>query len=102
MLPGTSTGAPALNPSVLYDGAGILWIAYRVYDGGNADRIVVDKSCDGGTTWSGAVLVNGTEAEIVAATFTDMKWPALIAGPGAAPHVSAWASDHTSAFGLTP
>lgn len=102
VLPGDTVGAPALNASLMYDADGILWIAYRVDDGGLADRIIVDKSCDGGTTWSGPVLVNGTEAEITAATFTNMKWPAFIAVPGDAPHLSAFASDHPSVFRLAP
>lgn len=102
VLPGQTADAGVLNPSVLYDADGILWIAYRVDDGGTADRIVVDKSCDGGMTWSGAVLVNGTEAQITAATFANMKWPALLAGSGAAPNLAAWGTDHMSAFRLAP
>jgi hypothetical protein len=65
------TGAAA---DVAFDAAGILWVAYQGYDGGLADRIIVDKSCDGGATWSGAVLVNGPEGGITNATF-----PGLVA-----------------------
>lgn len=53
------------NGDLAYDGAGVLWVAYRAYDGGQADRIFADKSCDGGKTWSGAALLNGPEGAIV-------------------------------------
>ena len=41
-----------------FDDAGVLWLAYGVYDGGFNDRIVIDKTCDLGKTWSGAIVVN--------------------------------------------
>ena len=47
------------SPSLAFDAQGILWLGYYVNDGQFYDRIFVDKSCDHGTTWSGAVLVNG-------------------------------------------
>jgi len=102
VLPGQSAGAPAVNPTVMFDAAGILWLAYRVDDGGVADRIVVDKSCDGGTTWSGPVLVNGTEEQVTAGTFADMKWPVLVPGSGEAPHLAASADAQIAVFALTP
>ena len=43
---------------VRFDDAGVLWIVYGVYDGGQHDRIVVDKSCDLGATWSGSLVIN--------------------------------------------
>lgn len=43
---------------VRFDDTGVLWIVYGVYDGGQHDRIVVDKSCDLGATWSGSVVIN--------------------------------------------
>ena len=85
------------NPTIAYDASGILWIAYRAYDGGFQDRIVVDKSCDGGMTWSGPVLVTGPEASI-----TDMKFPTLLTTPGDAPRIAASASDHRAIFTLAP
>jgi hypothetical protein len=57
------------DSDVAFDEAGVLWVAYYAYDGGFADRIVVDKSCDGGKTWSGPVLVNGPEGSIAGASF---------------------------------
>jgi len=67
-----------------YDADGVLWIAYHIHDGGLSDRIAVDKSCDGGKTWSGAVLVNGPEGSI-----TDARLPALLLG-GSAPRVGSY------------
>lgn len=49
--------------SVAYEGS-VIWVEYFAYTNGS-DRIIVDKTCDGGQTWSGAVLVNGTEDNIV-------------------------------------
>jgi hypothetical protein len=101
-LPGTNKPGPALNVTLVYDATGILWVAYRVDDGGVSDRIVVDKSCDGGTTWSGSVLVNGTEQQITDATFANMKWPALLATTGKAPRLMATGTDTTNVFDLAP
>jgi len=101
-LPGTNTPGPALNPTISYDAAGVLWIAYRVDDGDTSDRIVVDKSCDGGHTWSGAVLVNGTEQQITDATFANMKWPALFPTTGKAPRLAATGTSTTNVFDLAP
>ena len=101
-LPGTNTPGPAMNPTISYDAAGILWIAYRVDDGGVSDRIVVDKSCDGGHTWSGSVLVNGTEQQIIDATFPNMKWPALFPTTGKAPRLVATGTGTTNVFDLAP
>jgi hypothetical protein len=101
-LPGTNTPGPAINPTISYDAAGVLWIAYRVDDGGVSDRIVVDKSCDGGHTWSGSVLVNGTEQQIIDATFPNMKWPALFPTSGKAPRLVATGTATTNVFDLAP
>jgi len=97
VLPNDGGSVAPENPTLAYDASGILWIAYRAYDGGFADRIIVDKSCDGGTTWSGPVLVNGPEANIV-----DMRWPTLVMTPGDAPRVAASADDHRAIFTLAP
>ena len=101
-LPGTTAPGPALNVTLLYDASGVLWIAYRVDDGGFSDRVVVDKSCDGGLTWSGSVLVNGTEQQIIDATFANMKWPALLATTGKAPRLVATGTATTNVFDLAP
>lgn len=104
VLPGATAGATASNPSIAYDAAGILWLAYVPTDGGFSNRIIVDKSCDGGATWSGPVLVNGKEATGEAGTDTivNMRWPAFVTAPGAAPLLFAHASDHLAVFPLSP
>ncbi|HEX7601929.1 MAG TPA: sialidase family protein [Polyangiaceae bacterium] len=97
VLPGDKVGAPPLNPDIAYDAAGVLWVAYRVFDGVSTNRIIVDKSCDGGKTWSGAVVVNGAEGALV-----DLRFPALSMTPDAAPHLLTVASDHLAFSTLTP
>ena len=77
-----ANGDPTRAPSIAYDANGILWISYRVWDGGKDDRVVVDKSCDDGATWSGPVLVNGPEGSIA-----NMLVPALVMTLDAAPHL---------------
>lgn len=68
---------------IAFDDAGILWVTYSHGDGGLNDRIIVDKSCDGGKTWSGATLVNGPEGSVAHA-----RLPALVAVEGATSVVS--------------
>jgi len=96
VLPDQSHAAPA-NPNVAYDAAGVLWVAYYAYDGYTFDRLVVDKSCDNGKTWSGAVLVNGPEGAI-----TNYTFPTLVMTPGDAPQLAATAKDHRVLFSLAP
>ncbi len=62
LLPDTTPSSPRLN-SVVYEGS-TLWLAYLAYDGGQNDRVIADKSCDGGKTWSRAELTNGAEGNI--------------------------------------
>jgi hypothetical protein len=93
--PAGNTAQP-INPTVAYDADGILWIAY-VEDTGSAVRVVVDKSCDSGTTWSGSVLVNGPEGSI-----TNMQFPAFALTPTGAPGLVATAADHLAYFTLAP
>ncbi len=64
-------------PAIAWSG-GTLWMAYLASDGG-PNRLAVDKSCDGGTTWSGAELVNGPEPNIT----INYQWPALLVGKDA-------------------
>lgn len=54
-------GAPDAghHPTVAWE-SGILWVAYQSNSLGGDDAIVVDKSCDGGTTWSGNQVANVT------------------------------------------
>lgn len=89
-------GSPltALNPVLGYDAAGVLWIAYRAENGENDSFLVVDKSCDGGSTWSGAV--------VLASPAPLLKWPSLAFTDAAAPLVQAWSEDHAVSFTLAP
>ena len=62
VLPDMTPSSPRLS-SVFYEGS-TLWLAYLAYDGGQNDRIIADKSCDGGKTWSRAELTSGAEGTI--------------------------------------
>jgi hypothetical protein len=73
----TGLGSLPQYPAIAWDG-GTLWMAYLVSDGNGPKRLVVDKSCDGGTTWSGAQLLNGPEPTIT----DDYQWPGLAATSG--------------------
>ena len=77
VAPDQTTSAPVVNPAIAYDAAGILWIAYRPDDGGSQYRVVVDKSCDDGATWSGPVLLSELDV--------NLKYPALAMTTGDAP-----------------
>lgn len=98
VVPGAGTPVPVVNPAIAFDANGILWFSYRSNDGG-PERILVDKSCNGGTTWSGAVLLNGPEASVAT---NGMKWPALLMSAGDAPYVVASASAALTVFRLAP
>jgi hypothetical protein len=54
-----STPAIPDSPSIYVDASGLIWISYMVADGA-AYALMVDKSCDNGATFSGAVQVHGT------------------------------------------
>jgi hypothetical protein len=99
VLPGTTGSSSVVNPAVSYDADGILWIAYRTAEN---DRIIVDKSCDNGLTWSGSVLVSGTEQQITDATFPNMKWPVFVPTTGKAPRLAATGTGATNLFDLAP
>jgi hypothetical protein len=92
-LAGDTERSIALNPMIAYDAQGILWVAYRAYDG-NIDQMIVDKSCDGGQTWSGPRSIDTAGVA--------MKFPTFAMTPGAAPTLGAWAGDHMATFTLTP
>jgi hypothetical protein len=83
----------------VFDASGVLWLAYRSNDGTPSDRLIVDKTCDLGRTWSGAALVNGPESAVAT---NGMKWPALITSSGAAPSVVASATAGLTVFTLAP
>lgn len=89
--PDGGNASQALNPVVAYDSAGVLWLTYRTYDSGT---LVVDKSCDGGQTWSGAVaLTTGTPTR---------KWTTFSTIDAPAPVVYSWGDDEISGVTLAP
>jgi len=74
-----------------------------VGDGLGANRLVVDKSCDAGATWSGAQLLNGPEPDIQ----DDDGWPGLVVIDGkphvfSAKHVSGAYNDGYQLIRLVP
>ena len=98
IVPGAGAPVPVVNPAIAFDANGVLWFTYRSSDGG-PDRILVDKTCDGAKTWSGAVLVNGPEASVAT---NGMKWPALLMSAGDAPSVVASGTAALTVFALSP
>ncbi len=83
----------ALNPALSYDSKGVLWLAYRTADSGS---IIVDKTCDGGPTFSGPTAVTkGSKGPL-------LKWPTFATTDAAAPPVFAWGADSISSYTLTP
>ena len=47
------------SPSVYVDQGGVIWISYMMSDGSQYS-LVVDKTCDNGATFSGALQIQGT------------------------------------------
>jgi hypothetical protein len=45
-------------PDVAYDDSGILWLAYAHGSATASEIVIVDKSCDGGTSWSGPIIAD--------------------------------------------
>lgn len=76
---GASFGQPVKVPNyILPDGTAsefehgalayqgdVLWVSHYAFDGGGQDRVVIDKTCDGGQSWSGSLLVNGAEGKLM-------------------------------------
>jgi hypothetical protein len=99
---GATFGAPILvqtpavpySPSVYVDPAGIIWISYMVADGA-AYALMVDKSCDNGATFSGAVQVHGSTSFGVMA-------PSLLGTGASAPIVVGLEDTMQVAYSLTP
>ena len=82
----------ALNPALAFDPNGILWLTYRTADSGS---IIVDKSCDGGQTFSGSLpVVKGGKTSAL------LKWPTFATTDAAAPSVFAWGDDSISSYTL--
>jgi hypothetical protein len=63
--------------SIAYDGNDVLWLAYEVNDGINAS-VAIDKTCDGGMTWSGSLQLVGSDG-----TAPPLNDPELLANAGA-------------------
>ncbi len=97
---GATFGAPIavptltkpFSPSILYDASGVLWIAYRIEDG---SALVVDKTCDGGLTFSGPVSAS------VAAN-DSLMGPSLLDTGAPAPLLFGAAEVNLAAFSLSP
>ncbi len=85
--PGESPPFQPIQPALLWE-QGTLWLLYDLYDG-SRNRLVIDKSCDGGTTWSGAQVVNGHEPT----TFDDADLPSLFLAGGKVAMASAVRGD---------
>jgi hypothetical protein len=68
-------------PDVMFDDAGVIWVVYAANDNSGKGRIIVDKSCDDGVTWSGAVLANGVEVDPEAMIDTQL-FPGLYQAKG--------------------
>ena len=86
---GATFGAPILvptadlpySPSVYIDAGGIIWISYMMSNSTNQYALYVDKSCDHGATFSGAVQIQGNASFGVMAGAllgTDAAAPILI------------------------
>jgi hypothetical protein len=71
--PGDPLGAVTTDLDVRYEGS-VLWIAYHAGNYLGTDRIAVDKSCDGGKTWSGPQLASGVEG----GTLFGLEYPGLV------------------------
>jgi hypothetical protein len=82
------------SPSVYVDASGIIWISYMVADGA-AYALMVDKSCDNGATFSGAVQVHGTTSFGVLA-------PALLGTGAAAPILVGLEDNMHVTYSLSP
>lgn len=78
-LAGPGTPDAGHHPTIVWEG-GVLWVAYQSESLGGDDAIVVDKSCDGGTTWSGNQVVNMASDGSIA----DRNHPALFLRDGKA------------------
>jgi hypothetical protein len=89
-----STPAIPYSPSVYVDASGIIWISYMVADGASY-ALMVDKSCDNGVTFSGAVEVKGTTSFGVLA-------PALLGTGAAAPILVGLEDNMHVAYSLAP
>ena len=89
------TAALPYSPSVYIDADGIIWISYMMAPTGAGYYAYVDKSCDKGATFSGAVQLTGN------ATFGVMA-PSLLGTAAAAPIVVGLEDTQHVAYSLSP
>jgi hypothetical protein len=78
--PMCSQAADGEHAHVLYEGS-TLWLAYHAANAhcdAIGDRLIVDKSCDGGKTWSGTQLIDGDEATMM---IDALGFPAFFLAP---------------------
>jgi hypothetical protein len=100
---GATFGAPILvptadlpySPSVYIDAGGIIWISYMMSNSIGQYALYVDKSCDHGVTFSGAVQLQGN------ASFGVMAGSLLGTG-GAAPILVGLEDAMHVAYSLAP
>jgi hypothetical protein len=85
------TPEPVQNPALAFDENGLLWLAYRTASTGT---LAVDKSCDSGVTFSGAVVVDDGSA--------GLAWPSFATIDATAPRVAAWGADRIVTVALAP
>jgi hypothetical protein len=83
------------SPSVYIDAGGIIWISYMMSPGGGSSYLYVDKSCDKGATFSGAVQLQGN------ATFGVIA-PSLLGAGAAAPIVVGLEDTQHVTYSLSP
>ena len=89
------TAALPYSPSVYIDAGGVIWISYMMSPGSGQYYSYVDKSCDKGATFSGAVQLQGD------ATFGVMA-PALLGTGAAAPIVVGLEDNSHVVYSLSP
>jgi hypothetical protein len=100
---GATFGAPILvptadlpySPSVYIDNGGVIWISYMMWNAAGQPILYVDKSCDHGATFSGAVQLQG-------AASSGVLGPSLLGTGAAAPIVVGAAETTHVAYSLSP
>jgi hypothetical protein len=99
----TTFGAPILvptadlpySPSVHIDAGGVIWISYMMWNPAGQPILYVDKSCDHGATFSGAV-------ELAQTASSGVLGPSLLGTGAAAPIVVGAAGTTHVAYSLSP
>jgi hypothetical protein len=89
------TAALPYSPSVYIDEGGIIWISYMMSPNSSTYALFVDKSCDKGATFSGAVQIQGNTSFGVIA-------PSLLGSGAAAPILVGLEDTQHVAYSLSP